>query len=50
MRNSLSFEDLNLFDDNPRKMSFSNDIDKNVKNVGYSFLQQILSTNEDDDN
>ena len=50
MRNSLSFEDPKLFDDNRRKMSFNNDIDKNVKNVGYSFLQQILSTNEDDDN
>ena len=50
MRNSVSFEGLKLFDDSPRKMSLNNDIDKNVKNVGYSFLQQILSTNEDDDN
>ena len=50
MRNSLSFEDPNLFDDNRRKMWFNNGIDKNVKNVEYSFLQQILSTNEDDDN
>ena len=31
-------------------MSFNNDTDKNVKNVGYWFLQHILSTNEDDDN
>ena len=50
MRNSLSFEDPKLFDDNRRKMSFNNDIDKNVKNVGFSFLQQTLSANEDDDN
>ena len=47
MRNSLSFEDPKLFDE--KKMWFNNDIDKNVKNVGYSFLQQILSTNEDDE-